>query len=70
MGEFICENPPGICSQADFDHDVAATMEKIRLFNMLAKKHNYSTHLKKRDIVDLDVFSKRVAKDRFYRGLD
>lgn len=69
MGEFKCENPPGICSQADFDHDVAAMMQKIRFFNALIEKHDYSTHLTHRDLKDLKKFLDRVAKDRAYHGM-
>lgn len=65
MGEFKCENPPGICSQADFDHDVAAMMQKIRLFNALIEKHHYATHLNHRDMQDLKKFSTCVWKDRW-----
>lgn len=64
MGEFVCENPPGICSQADFDHDAVVCMRYLKMLNHLAFDKHYLVKLSSKDIVELMIFLERAKEWR------
>lgn len=61
--EFISSEPPGICSQRDFNHDVSVVMRHIDLFNMLVEDHDYKVKLTPEEAKSLREFVERAVKD-------